>query len=288
MAKKHPEVPALRAVDVWRWINAGKLQTYGIRNTPVIYLACGKTVRQTWIDRNRRGEILRPNPSRTIYLCKGAFLIPIWLAVSKWEIEHLKSQGIDLRSRGIRLFDRGHLRLCYMQVEDLDHAMRQQVYVLDGYLGKEYPSGQDFEELFEQLAHAEAISRKVSLRKIGLDATFDYLQINLAYLRRDLHRWHQNLQSILDHAPAFKQETTLRERQPVITTLRRMAERCRGLTMRPVGVRLGRAARSLELAAEHIQNGCLDLARARIRSALKNLEYPKPEIEPSTQTTTPP
>lgn len=273
MAKKHPDRPALRAVDVKRWFENGILKVKQISQTPVLFLIEGKNVRQSWF-RRRRGRVQRH--SAVTYLGKGIFLIPIWLPVRDWEIEYLKSQDIDLRSRGIRLFDHGYLRLCYMQVEDLDHAERQQDHVLEGYSRQDYPPiTADLEILMDELARVEAISSKIRSRKVGIDSVGNYLKMRLIFWQKNLNSWHRSLQLIVSNAPALQRETTLRERQPVITTLRRIADGCRDLTMRPVGIRLSRAARSLKLAAGHIQNGRLDLARDRIKSALKNLEYPE-------------
>jgi hypothetical protein len=272
LAKKHPNRPALKGIDVARWVSKGILQVVPVRRTAVLYTKKGKSVRQRWLRilrRKRNHEII--TQTAITYLRKGAFLIPIWLEVPNWEVLYLVEQHIDFKSQGIQKFGSRWMRISYMQVEDLDHAMRQQIHVLDQYLDKPQPTMSDFYELFEKLARSEKITKKVTMRKLGVDSLFSSVTIRLRQIR-------MSLESILANAPLFRQTTDERQRQPVTSSLTKYAQECRKLTLRPVGVRLNRAARSLERAVEHIKNERFLLAKQRIQSALKNLIYPEPEI----------
>lgn len=268
MAKKHPNRPALRAVDVWRWISRDILKIKQVSRSAVFYLLDGKNVRQTWLKKTRRRGVFKI--SAVTYLRKGIFLIPLWIEIPDWEVDYLRKQGLNFRDQGIALIDGRYLRLCYMQIEDLDHAKRQQSHIIDGYLLKVHPLMSDFMELFEKLARAKKIIGKIESRSRVINS--------LSFSTKMRLRENQmSLKSILANAPLFARAISQKEREPVISALRKMAAECRSLSMRPISRRMGWAARSLELAISHIENNCLGLAKKRFKSALKNLEYPKAE-----------
>ncbi|MGA2666570.1 MAG: hypothetical protein ABSE91_00590 [Patescibacteria group bacterium] len=267
MAKKHRGRPALNAAAVWRWIVNGILEIEPVRRTPAFILTKGKSVRQRWV-RRRRGQI--ETATAVTYLRLGTFLVPRWFAVPNWRVAHLKERGLDNRIHGYATF-KGQLKeLCYMQVDDLDHCMRQQVYVLEGYEHPGKPIMSDFMALMDRLARIEAITGHIASRKAGVDSLHTLTLARLRSLRR-------SLSSIVVNAPTFQGDTDEKKRQTVLAALEKVSRECGAIAMRPLGRRARRASRSLRRAVEHIRTGRLKLARVRIISAYNNLAYPLSE-----------
>lgn len=260
--KKHYDRPALRVIEVWRWIEKGILEIEILKDTPIFHLSQGKSVRQRWLRKTKRDVKVK---SAITYLRKGIFLVPSWRKVSDWEIKYLLDHGISLTQAGIAFVKPNYQRLCYMQVEDLDHTHRQQNHILVKYLNDLLAA--NFPELMEKLARQNRIIQEISIRQIGADNLSKKVHIRLDSISR-------SLRSFLKHAPIFKPNFSEIDKQTVSNYLRKAAQECRQMTMRPISRQLGYAARSMELAALHIQNGRLILAKARLKSALKNLEYP--------------
>ncbi len=273
MAKKHRTRPALKAVDVWRWIVNGVLEISPVRRTPAFILTKGKSVRQRWL-RRRRDQII--SATAVTYLRLGTFLMPRWIPVKKeWRAEYLKAHGLADRSHGFATFEGQLQELCYQQVDDLDHCQRQQGYILEGYEmpSKRKPVTDDFIALMDQLARVAAITGHIASRKAGVESLKTILESRLRSLRR-------SLSSLVENAPTLNGDPDEKKRQVLVAALQKMAIESREIACRPVVRRTRRASRSLALAVEHIKGGQrLDLARARIRSALKNLEYPATETE---------
>lgn len=270
MAKRHTNRPALRAVDVWRWIDKGILKAQKVPRTAVFFLIEGRHIRQSWLTRTRKRNIIRR--TAITYLGEGIFLIPIWQEVPDWEMEWLESQDLhheeNLTRLGIHRFRRRFFRLCYMQVEDLDHAARQQVHVLKQYFDEAPLTFQTFRELFRELSRQGRIAKVIVGRQVGVDAFRIRIQHRIRSLR-------SSVASITAHAPLFCGQVTDKDIRVVTTHLEKLARQCEEQSMRPVGRRLRFAARSLRLAAEYIQQGKIPRARRRLKAALKNLVYPE-------------
>lgn len=264
MAKRHRTRPALRAVDVFRWVINGVLEVRPVKRTPIMYTSAGKVVRQRWF-RRRRGQV--ETATAVTYLRMGTFLVPRWIRVPAWRAAYLEERGLATRAHGFATFEGELKELCYMQVEDLDHSIRQQDYVLEGYELPENPQLGDFMALMDRLIRVEAIRGKVAIRKAGVENLHTLTTVRLRSLSR-------SLRSIVENAPIFRGDSNQRDRGTVTNALEKASRECLEVRMRPFGTRVRRAGRSLGLAATHIQTGRIRLARARIRSALKNLELP--------------
>jgi hypothetical protein len=264
--KKYANRPALRAVDVCRWVGKEIFEIKRIKDTTIFYSTCGKTVRQTWVRKTRRGEIKKL--SALTYLRKGIFLTPVWQIVPDWEIKYLQEKQINPRDIGSIFFKRrGYVRLAFRQVEDLDHAIRQQDHIIDNYLSLDFLKVQLPELIDILISHAQII-HKTTLNKVGVESS----QVILKNL---LLSYQRSLRSILENAPTFRNNNTPKNTEILSNVLAKIVKECRNHKFRPVGRRLEHAARSLERAVIHIQNNRLALAQARIKSALKNLEYPE-------------
>ena len=266
--KTHPNRPGLRAVEVRRWVQKGILSVRRVKLTPVFYLISGKTVRQTWLSRSRshKGKIERK--TATTYLRRGIFLVPRWRPVARWEINYLESRGMAMKSQGILFLESAYRQLTFMQVDDLDHAQRQQDHILENYLGVDFLRSH-LPELMITLLAQEIIVDKTIKRNTGVES----LQTNLEVT---LHQLRISLKSILENALS-KDELTPEKTRTIASYLRSVIRTCDQFPFRPVGRKLQYAVRSLTLAASHLKSGKRKLARERLKSALKNLEYTKPK-----------
>lgn len=267
MAKKHRGRPALRAVQIWGLIVGGGINTHQVPNSPILILVKGKTVWQKWLGRRKDKTVVRK--SAATYIRKGTLFVPIWYTVPRWEMDYYRNEQINFAALGIREIRGRYMRLCYMQVEDLDHALRQQDHVLDQYFDLKGKKVSDFASLLDLMARAERIRKKVELRKMCLTVSYNHLQADLKSIRR-------SVRNLATNAPIFLGKSTEASQQAVTSTLTKYAATLREYPMRPVGTRLLWAARSLDLAVGHIQNGRTRLALDRLKAALKNLEYPSP------------
>lgn len=264
--KRHTDRPALRAMEVWRWITKGILKVTVLRDAHIFYLNQGKAVRQRWLKRVKGKVEIRTSMT---YLRKGTFLVPIWQVVADWEINYLHEKNVFLDNFGIVLYDQKYYRLCYMQVEDLDHTRRQQDHVLDNYFDSLLSD--NFPDFWAELSRQNRIIQEIEGRKISAENFYVVVAIRLKSISR-------SLRSIIKNAPLFRQdfsqEQKERSRETAINVLEKIARECQTFTFRPVCHRLRYAARSLKLAAEHLRNRHLGLAKKRLQSALKNLTYP--------------
>ena len=267
MAKKHKGRPSLNAAIVWRWIIAGILEIEPIKGTPAFIIKSGKNVRQRWLRRRRNGEII--SITAVTYLRVGIILVPRWYAVPDWRAEYLRAQGIADRLHGYATFEGQLQELRYQQLEDLDHCRRQQGHILRGYdMPKRKLVTDDFEMMMYQLERIAAITRHVAGRKAGVDSLYTLIVSRLRSLQR-------SLRSFVENAPTLKGDPDPKAQQTLVAALRKMALECQGIACRPLVLRTRRASRSISLAIEHIKAGRMELARERMLSALKNLEYPE-------------
>lgn len=260
--KKYRTRPALRAIDVERWLANKILRVKRIKSTPIFYLLKGKSVRQSWFKKTAK-RILKK--TAVTYLRKGIFLVPIWQKVPEWEMQRLKDQGIEPLTLGIISFEGTFYRLVYMQVEDLDHTLRQQNHVLDQYLGAILK--ENFPKLFELLERQEKIIGHIEVRKKGVANFSTSLEIFLRSSQR-------SLRSVIANAPLFR-KSAAEDSQLVTNVLKKIIRQSHAFPVRPVFRKLYFARRSMALAIEHLQNRRLNLAKRRIQAALKNLEYPQ-------------
>lgn len=284
MAKKHRDRPALNAARVFHWIINGILEIEPIKGTPAFIITRGKNVRQRWLRCHESSRIISMDPTIEIvssftaatYLRTGIILVPRWYRVPDWRVKYLQEKGIADRLHGFATFEGRLYELRYQQLEDLDHCRRQQKHILEGY---EMPGGrltaEDFQIMMDRLERTAAITRRIAGRKAGFDSLYTIIQGRLAPLRR-------SLVSFVANAPTLKGTGEPNDQQTLVSALKKMAEECLGFACRPLVLRTRRASRSISLAIEHIEAGRMELARERLLSALKNLEYPKP-----TQTPTP-
>jgi len=271
--KKHSNRPALRAIDVVRWIDKGILQVQRVKRTPILFLTRGWTVRQTWFYRTFRRQLIRKKTATT-YLRKGIFLVPIWQLVPAWEVDYYTSRGFPLSDCWISNFDDKDHRLAFMQVEDLDHALRLHDHILDKYLDVKFLRAR-LPELMRILDTQEQIIQKVVQRSVGTTSFRKEIETTLRSFRR-------SLSSILNNAPVFNGNFSDETKKPVVSFLRSVIRECQRHPFRPIGRRLLYAVKSLNLAIVYLESGSPRRARERIKSALKNLTYPeeKPKTEP--------
>ncbi len=276
--KKHDDRPALRAVDVWRWISNGILTIRIIKGSPIFFLAEGKSVRQSWY--KVTGQTAEKKSAVT-YLRKGLFLVPSWRKVTDREINYLKALGSSLCMQSILYFPgHGYHRLIYMQVEDLDHALRQQGYIIDNYRDKTKTLMCMFAlELLREIEKEDRIIKQIGERKIAADSLHTRTCLRIDSIGR-------SISSIATNAPIFRTDFADEGKQTVITVLERAVREIRSFTFRPVNRPIGFARRSLELAIKHLRNNRPSLARDRLRSAVKNLKYPKDPNGSESSTTT--
>lgn len=262
--KKYTHRPALRAVEVWRWISKDILTINPVKRSPIFHLAEGKSVRQVWL---KKTKTTIQRKTAVTYLRKGLFLVPAWKKVPPWEVKHLEEMGLSFCQQSILLVNGGYQRLIYMQVEDLDHAQRQQDHIMDHYFEIERLLQQTFPELVEKITKEHQIIQKIGRRKIAADSLHAATQIRIDSLRR-------SLRSILAYAPIFNQAFSEKDRQTVISVLENAVREINSFTFRPINRPIGYARRSLERATLHLKNNRLSLTKNRLRSAIKNLTYP--------------
>lgn len=262
--KKYTHRPALRAVEVWRWISKDILTINPVKRSPIFHLAEGKSVRQVWLKKTKTAI---QRKTAVTYLRKGLFLVPAWKKVPPWEVKHLEEMGLSFCQQSILLVNGSYQRLIYMQVEDLNHTQRQQEHILNHYFEIERLLQQTFPELFEKITKEHQIIQKIGKRKIAADSLQTATRIRIDSLRRSLC-------SIVDYAPIFNQAFYEKDRQTVISFLENTVREINSFTFRPVNKPIGYAKRSLALATLHLKNNRLSLAKDRLRSAIKNLTYP--------------
>lgn len=263
--KKHRNRKALWAVDVFRWIKKNILSVKLIPATPIFYLVEAKSVRQNWLVKRRQNTIKK---SAMTYLKKGLLLVPVWQVVPDWEISFFQQQGIDLISKGIVQIGDRWLRLAFMQDEDLNHALRQQDYVLNQYLEDQPILADTFEKILAVIDKEKRIISKIGQRKIGIQKLQTAIKIKIA-------SFHRSIQSIIDNSPLFKQEGAVKDLHTVIAVLRKISRECYLTPVRPVGIRLRRAGRSIDCAILNLKKRQFYSAKLCLKSALKNLSYPE-------------
>ncbi|KKQ90779.1 MAG: hypothetical protein UT15_C0004G0002 [Berkelbacteria bacterium GW2011_GWA1_39_10] len=270
MAKRHRKRPAIYAKDFYRWIANGNLEVQQVGRTPTYILKEGHPVWQTWLTRPKNG-IVTKNAVST-YLRRGEFFVPSWINVPAWEIKYRNLPEIHLRAYGIRKFRGKYFRLCFMQVEDLDHAKRQMNYILNRYLDETTLMINDLMELFSELSRREDIIERIQPRQTGLEFLINKTRLELNALR-------DMLKSYLN-SPVFQPKADSEiARLTLIGYLPKISQRLRQIHMRPFGTKLKYAARSVDRAVMHLRNHHFGSAKARIQSALTNIpEISKDEL----------
>lgn len=263
--KKHKNRPALMAIDVVRWLNKNIFPVKRIAGTAILYLTKEKTVRQTWLVKS--GKKVKQKTAVT-YLKKGIFLVPIWQNVPDWLMEYLRERGLNPKALNIIRLENRHLRLAFMQDEDLDHARRQQNHVLDEYLDGSPILKETLEELAKVLHEKAEIVDKIKERKVGIDKFQTKLIISLRSYRK-------SIQSIVANSPLFKKNFSEKDKKTIINTLRRIARECLKLAVRPISGRMHRAAFSIECAIRNIDKCQFYQAKKCLESAVRNLVYPE-------------
>ncbi|OGD56247.1 hypothetical protein A2V71_02910 [Candidatus Berkelbacteria bacterium RBG_13_40_8] len=271
MAKKHATRPALRAYSVYRYLISGKLDFTPVKRTAAVYLNSGRNVYQTWLVRDKKDEEKPKRKYATTYLGKGIFLIPIWIGVPDWEIEFLKTnekvKNIPLTQLGIAEFNSEFRRLCYTQVEDLEHARRMTVHILDQYAALDVSAMPTFQEMFSAILKAESIGKVVEMRKMEFDNLFATTEIKIKKAQR-------GLENFLNCEAIFTGEMFPEDMQAIVSYLRNTAETIESLTMRPIGRATKLVSKSLQCTISHLKNNRFRRARKCMESALKNIHYP--------------
>lgn len=262
--KKHSDRPALRATEVWRWIEKGILKIDVLKNTPIFHLTEGKSVRQKWLQKRKSSATWK---SVVTYLRKGIFLVPIWKVVPDWEIKFLNDCGLLLAKEGIAFLNNRYRRLYYMQVDDLDHVLRQTIHTIDGYLAIDPLLAENSADLATKLNCQNQIINRIGNRQINADSLYTIVNIKMKSISR-------SIRSILANAPAFKRKCIEQDRLTVYNYFEKASQECATLTFQPVFRQLSYASRSLKIAAKHIKNGQRYKAKRCLKSALKNLTYP--------------
>jgi len=271
MAKKHRNRPSLYARHILDLIATGKIQAQQLKGTLIFYIKEGHTVRQTWLQRARH-DIVRKKTATT-YLGKGIFLAPIWKSVPAWEIKFRGLPEIHLRAFGIRMFHGKYYRLLLMQVDGLQKARRQQDHAMEKYLDESTLAINDMVALFEELARREGILEKIQARQSSLEFYATVKRLELDSFRRSA--------GSMQNSPVFIGSYDQKDLDTLVNNLLKISQRLRQITVRPFGRKLRRAAYSLELAVKHLRTGRFDLAKARIKSAIKNIpRIPKEKDDP--------
>jgi len=260
--KTRSDRPTLYATQVWSWIESGILEIKALKDTPIFHLTSGHTVRQKWLHKTQRGNIT--SESGTTYLRKGIFLVPIWKVVPDWQIKYYHDNNLPLAKQGIVFRGKTYQRLCYMQVDDIDHVLRQTIHTIEGYLAVSPLLAENYPDLMEKLYRQNQIIAHIGNRQIGAEGLAITICIRLKSISR-------SVKSISANAPAFSANASKSDKDTVALVFRRYANELAGMTFRPIFRQIGYASRSLTLAADHIQNDRLPRAQRCIASALKNL-----------------
>lgn len=277
--KKHKDRPALYGCQLWRWwtprlvIKDGEeiekviLVVDRMPWTPIQIVKQEKSVWQTWIRITPKRLLVRKKAALT-YLGKGSFLCPLWQIVPKRELDYYQKNGFDLAAFGIAKFRGKYKRLTYMQVEDLDHIDRQQDHILDTLFAAAIDFYDNLPDICRAIEEEDELIKKISERKVGV---VDYK----VHLRLRIRSWHRSINSYIDQVLSPNKIPDKRKIDAITSVLKKMIDEIAKLSARPYGRRFSYARRSLIIAISHIQSGNYKLARARLKSALKNLEYPE-------------
>jgi len=242
LAKRDKRHPALRGDQVSRWLRKGILRADQLGDTPILVV--------------REAVRVRLTPKYRTTLGQGIFLVPRWIRIppERWrEFRQLSEQ--ELAAKAV-ILGRGSVpyRLIYQMVEDIDHLCRQQQHILDRGKGRSH---------FERHIKPHIAGRRQAAR-------------SLRQLRR------QQLELVRNHgiAPLGKKlnhpermsteaiEEALIKLDEIIADLDNIIER-------PLATRRKRAQRSLRAAQRQLRKGNFRLAQDRLRTAWKNLLWPK-------------
>lgn len=261
--------PALQALEILGWIRSKRIKAITLDPTsPVLIILEGRHFYQKWLRTNKSQTVVSKH-HKQVYLRKGMLLVPIWQNVPKWEIDYLISQKQSLTDAGILQFSGKYCRLAYMKVIDLDHAFRQPLHVFDTYFNKSKPFPKDFLERYFEILRIGRITLTIADR--------------FRKIRAFRKRFHENLVSqfwrlhcCIDEIIGSDDDISIHTKERIIHQLREIIKFCQAIKWQPLYRRLYFASRSLDLAIKYIQEDNLPRATARMRSALKNLEYPKP------------
>lgn len=260
------KIPALRALRVLSWVKDKRLKvTFIDTGSPVMIVLQGRRYYHTWLEFDKKKNVVKQS-HKQIYLRKGIFLVLIWQDVPDWEITYRLVRGENLHDAGICKFDNKYCRLAYMRVTDLDHAFRQPLHVLDTYFNMCKPYPRDFLDRFMEILRIGRITLKIADR--------------FRKIRSFQSRFKNNLQRVINQLKELIDDDNLaidaHAKANSIRRVKNIIEFCHAIHFLPVYRRLYYASLSLKKAIDYINNDNLDRAKARMRSALKNLEYPEP------------
>lgn len=263
--KKYRNRPAIPFHTITNMVMRGSIQTTFMhtRGLFVFRLTKGCHVYQTWI--SLKNKIVTHNHART-YLRKGIFLIPIWLKVSDWQMAYYKQQKTDLASISIYKFDNQWYKACYMQVDDIDRAIRQQEHISNRY---------------QRIVYLFTNIDDVAYRVIETMRYIDDRRQTLCGLKKraqgTLSDYSYSLQSIINNSPLFASNNQ-NNKTTISIVIQRIINGCKSdnLYFNPIYRRLYGASLSLQRALFYIEKNDFKRAKERIEKALENLEYPDP------------
>lgn len=244
MAKRGRRHPALRGYQVWRWWGEkGILEAKPLGKTLILVVQRAARVRLT-------------SKYRTT-ISQGIFLIPRWIKLPEKEREkfsHLSEE--KLKGKGIITDGDTFCLLIYQQVEDIDHLLRQQHYIL--FDGKRTRVAK-----FDLFIKPEIEARKEAALQLKRWRTKQLQDIRERRIIPLLKRF-----AAPEEIPDWEIEGMVNYLGNIITELDEIIER-------PLVTRRKRAQRSLRAAQRWIKEKNFDLAKKRLEKAIENLVWPK-------------
>lgn len=261
MAKTRKDRPGLVAWDVLRGIRDKKIRVSWLRpKVPIAIVLVGFRITQHWLKRDKTKQRNAHFMRGRTYVRKGIIIAPIWKPVALWEMTYLQENGLDPKEFGVTMIEGKAYRLIYMQVEDLSHIHRQIGHAIDNY--------QKFFKPTDGLTPEEQ-----NLIRIGnIVDTLEFRQFNIDGF------FHTFLSNLRKHHDTIKRLIEDLENGAVVSfegKIDSVIEFCRAIKHKPMYRKLYHSGNSLELAANYLSNGNISRTKACLRSALRNLEYPK-------------
>lgn len=277
MAKKHKDRPILYACNVFEaretvpeWLGRVMLPATPIGQTGVLVVTNYGYVRQMWFDKKGKPR------SRHTYVKSGTILVPTFRDVSPEEGKAIGEENWN--TFGVKFFFETFSlkRLCFMQVDDLDAAIRQQDYIIDTYRTVPKSKTVKFLDYFFEITSgsltSQKIVRRVDRRRTRLVMTRDYTEASL-------RQRNGSLTNVILFSPVFQDANTNSHKETLITVLRNSVRLCGEFPMRPVGKNMRSAKRSLLAAIRRLKRNETREARKLIETAIKKMVYPK-EVVP--------
>lgn len=258
--KKYANRPALRAVEVWFRIVKG-MDIHVIGKSVIFHLNRGCHLTQRWL-KEQDGKVIVMH-ART-YLRKGIFLVPIWQNVPNWQLDWLREHDIPFTKDVIVLHGENFQRLTYMQVEDIDHVIRQVDHTVNGYLNT-LDFAKYFAKFWEKLDQRENIVLRLNDRKAAAEGLKRHIEGKLKVVR-------MSVGSILANAPTFNGSFYEHDAQTAANGLIKHAENLASITFRPVFFRTGYASRMILSAVKDLKDSELIGAQAHLTMALKSID----------------